>query len=392
MPTVRTPGRAVTRSMTAGNTEEGQVHQQVQQPAAAPETLWLNPGSSNMEPPTHSAGSRDSQSRVRTSPLVPGEHVPTTTFPAAGPSSHYYGGNTASNVNPAASLLGMGLPPPHAYAWPSEPRNPSVSNLQYANSNNVNPNFNCVSNVLPQYYENVNPNYANNLPMQRNFSKILEVLPKFDGNSVNPVDFVNRLEQTISLCDVPFAYISLYAHNLFLGKAKIWADALLHTYPDFNTFKTAFLQQFWGHTRQTHLKLQLEVGKYNGQLSYVEYFLSQIAAAKHLQGYSEIELVALVTRHYPPVISASLIGTRTIAEALDRLRLAENYETNFDLSKSSSQNKPSSSDYANIRGRVETNIRGQNGKYFNKNFTERKLNCIGEPESYCDLENATENS
>lgn len=158
-------------------------------------------------------------------------------------------------------------------------------------------------------------------------------LPVFnDSGDLHPVDFITKLEKVIIAHNMPFEFLAVWCHELFEGRARYWADALLYSFPNFAALKSSFLSHFWSPTKQAKVKLQLEIGKYDRRdgMGYVDYFLKQVASSRYLEpGYSDSELIATVSRHFPPTISCALLGTQTVKDALDRLRLAEHYEANF---------------------------------------------------------------
>lgn len=261
--------------------------------------------------------------------------------------------------------------------------NTSNNPLHIDNSNNVNPNYAVYSsscqnkNNFPSNHNfNLNNNFNNNI-----LDRADKLLPIFEDNDrLHPVDFINSLEQTIHLYNIPNRLIAHWSQSLFQGKAKPWADALLFAFPDFISLKIAFLEQFWGFARQAKIKLQLEIGKYDRKLSYSNYFLEQVALSRHITGYTEIQLVALISRHFSPIISSSLIGSQTIADALNKLRLAEHYETDYSIYNSSREYRNS------------PHIRGDRDKFVHfkqaKNPTEdsyKRVNVIGDLESHEDV-------
>lgn len=164
----------------------------------------------------------------------------------------------------------------------------------------------------------------NNAMVNCNNLENLKFIPIFDDNgSIHPVDFIRQVEQLIDSTNFPLA--ACFLADKFKGRAKTWADVFLSTFNEFDSFKTAFLEQFWGHSQQLKVKLLLESNVYN-EGSFVDYFLHFVGMGKHLQpSYEERMLISTISRHFPPHIASCLVGVRTVRDALDRLRHADQF-------------------------------------------------------------------
>lgn len=112
---------------------------------------------------------------------------------------------------------------------------------------------------------------------------------------------------------------------MFEKEAKVWAEAVLDTFRDFPSFKLAFLEHFWGPTRQMEVRLLLEMGRYKpSDGSLVNYFLSLVSKGRFLNPpYPEPLLVVVIARHFSPQIAAALIGAQSTNDAVARLRQAD---------------------------------------------------------------------
>lgn len=123
-------------------------------------------------------------------------------------------------------------------------------------------------------------------------------------------------------------------------------------FENFESFKRAFIDQFWSETQQLEVKLKLQSSKFiNGKGTFVEHFMYYVSLGKHLdQRYSENLLIQTIARHYPPNISAVLVGTNTFCDAMDRLIQADYY---FDT--------------ANTRGHQRETENGNIGQYRKRN-------------------------
>ncbi|KAL3285917.1 hypothetical protein HHI36_000435 [Cryptolaemus montrouzieri] len=78
---------------------------------------------------------------------------------------------------------------------------------------------------------------------------------------------------------------------------------------------------------QLGTKLSLQSARYKeSEGSFVEHFMKFVAMSKHLEpNYFEQLLIKTIARHYPPNISSVLVGTHSLADAMDKLRQADYY-------------------------------------------------------------------
>lgn len=186
----------------------------------------------------------------------------------------------------------------------------------------------------------------------------IKQLPCFeDNNNLHPIDFLQRLESALPINQLSYGEFCTATINLFKGKARLWADAFLATYSNYNQFKMSFNEHFWGADRQLQVKLQLEAGRYS-EGPFVDHFNFYVCLAKHLQPpFSTNLLISTISRHFPPNISVLLIGAVTLEEALARLRQADYYlgssRTNFQASLGNYRSGP-------LSGATENSKREQN--------------------------------
>lgn len=224
----------------------------------------------------------------------------------------------------------------------------ATNNVNLIPNSNVRPNLNVnmqnwqEQNVLnSNFVPNLNsarPNAQLNAPYSNaycNYAPLLNAnssnvasqikLPEFDGKNIHPIVFINMLEQLILSGQVQFSQMSTWVINYFKDEAKPWAEAMIYSFNDFSSFKQNFLQHFWSDIKQAQVRNRIEAGKYkSNDGDYVAYFLKLVADARFLQPpYPEILLVSAIARHFVPNVRSCLIGTKTIAEALERLRQAD---------------------------------------------------------------------
>ncbi|KAL3274736.1 hypothetical protein HHI36_024259 [Cryptolaemus montrouzieri] len=139
--------------------------------------------------------------------------------------------------------------------------------------------------------------------------------------------------------NIPFRYNNVNAgssndsdlenliRHLVHSSAALWSRAYLDFFVDFPSFKNSFISQFWDETKQLETKLALQSARYKeSEGSFVEHFMKFVAMSKHLEpNYSEQLLMKTIARHYPPNISSVLVGTHSLADAMDKLRQADYY-------------------------------------------------------------------
>lgn len=173
----------------------------------------------------------------------------------------------------------------------------------------------------PQDSYNISRNNVNNFETSKK-------LPVFDDTgTLHPMEFLEVLEYSMISENIPFEIFKFIIRNQFKGTASLWSQAFLHNFTDFESFKLAFMDQFWSETKQLQIKLDLQSQYYKeGQGSLVNYFMKNVAMARYLSPpYSELLLIRTIARHFPPHISATLMGAQCLAEAMERLRQADYY-------------------------------------------------------------------
>ncbi|XP_044764496.1 uncharacterized protein LOC123321055 [Coccinella septempunctata] len=164
-------------------------------------------------------------------------------------------------------------------------------------------------------------------------------LPVFDDTgTLHPMEFLEVLEYAMISENIPFETFKFIIRNQFRGAASLWSQAFLHTFADFESFKVAFKDQFWSETKQVQVKIDLQSRCYReGQSSLVNYFMKNVAMARYLNPpYSESLLIKTIARHFPPNISATLMGAQCLAEAMERLRQADYYMNHISNTNKSS--------------------------------------------------------
>ena len=89
--------------------------------------------------------------------------------------------------------------------------------------------------------------------------------------------------------------------------------------------RRAFLEEFWGESRQRELRRRLEFGSYKASDgSFAGYFKKLASEARHLSSYmDERSLVQAIGAHFPVHVAARLAGVYSVSEAVSLLRELE---------------------------------------------------------------------
>lgn len=218
---------------------------------------------------------------------------------------------------PAANFM----PPPFC--------NPTTCSMQQEDLKTI------ISSVINEVHKlNINNNNINS--NQGHFQNICTFKPNADvpifddKGDIHPVDFLNQIETMYKSQNVSVDQflVDSITNLFFRGNAKIWMNAFLSTFTNFQDFKNQFLAQYWSQSQQLKIRLKLDSDIYpiNGSATFTEYFNSYVVLAKHLEpAYPPPQLIQIIARHFPPSISCTLIGAVTFQDALQRLRQAEYY-------------------------------------------------------------------
>lgn len=322
---------------------------------------------------------------INMTPLLP-EHPPTST-----PSVSDERAQGRPNFYPYLSAPERGRPYGNSYA-PQHRGNNGFPNVQ--NAGQAQPPFQPpqaqlfspegITRLVAEVIQQMNSVQIQNQPpinrMERN-ENLLDVkkLPVFDNESLlHPVDFLNALE-SFQVQNLPYQNFAFLTSTLFEKNAKIWADAYVSTFNNYQSFRRAFLNQFWGPTKQVQIKLKIESARYtDNAVTFVDHFNYFVGLAKYLDPpYPPEMLIQMIARHFPPSIASVLVGTMDFQEALEKLRQADYY---FDRKNSVSwSNNPTSSTkfnnkpvaegaHFNVKDKASSGYRfeGNNSNYRNK--------------------------
>ncbi|CAH1102304.1 unnamed protein product [Psylliodes chrysocephalus] len=224
--------------------------------------------------------------------------------------------NFSENVNMNNGLNSLNMQNPNNLRKPDNFQSVN-NNRNFCNLNNAT-SFNNQCDTTPQGRNVIDLNHV-------------KVLPTFDNREkIHPVEFLENIELYFNVNSISFRQLKFYLNTLMENSAKTWFQAYSHMFGSYNDFKNSFLQQYWGPTLQLNIKLKLESGRYQEEHgSFVDYFNTQVASARHLYPpYTEQQLIAIIARHFPPNISATLVGTDSLLTCVERLRQADYYFKN----------------------------------------------------------------
>lgn len=113
-------------------------------------------------------------------------------------------------------------------------------------------------------------------------------------------------------------------------RAKCWGEAFIPIFQSVQAFDRAFLSSFWDATKQLHIRLKIEGGRFE-KGPYVEHFTKFVAMARHFQPpITEPMLIGLIARHFPPTIATTLVGVIVFSDAISRSQQADYYNRTGD--------------------------------------------------------------
>lgn len=292
------------------------------------------------------------------------------------------------NIQAAEGASGMqnGLPAMHFFQAPPEqptqpfllvsPENISqiINEVMLGLRNNI---FAVQNNNLP----------SNNVPLYVKPEFSVKDLPKFkNDSSLHPMDFLQNLENIINVRSIVFSDLRCLIGNSFEGDAKIWFDAHTYTFLNYDHFRSAFIEQFWGDMTQLQFRLKLDTGRYT-EGSFVNHFNFYVCLARHLNPpLSAKLLIATIARHFPPNIASTLIGANSLNEALEKLRQADYYFSSSNNTYLSENKKPIFIKNDSFR------VRPGDGGVQNNIFSRKKVSFTSSRNvSSLDLENNVDN-
>lgn len=197
----------------------------------------------------------------------------------------------------------------------------SVNNNVMYNASSLQNNNAASTWVMPQ-----NLNYLN--------LDITKYVPIFDGDveNIHPVIFVEKLEYVINAFNLDIKHIGIWGNALFKGPAQIWANTMLRSVNDIQSFKESFLNYFFNDFTQIKIRSEIENGRYDINMGgYVPYFMKHVNKAQFLMPpLAESMLITLIAKHFPHRVAATLIGASKINEAIIRLQQAEHiFDSSF---------------------------------------------------------------
>ena len=153
-------------------------------------------------------------------------------------------------------------------------------------------------------------------------SKLLKLVPRFDGSNMNPVMFLNTLLRVLTGHDADLNSFLRVGFAVFEGDARTWALYALDSCNSFDAFSEAFLSEFWGHARQRELRWSVDHGTYAQSAgNFATYFHRLATQAQYLTpAYDEPYLVRSLAAHYPSFVASRLAGVHTVRAATLLLR------------------------------------------------------------------------
>jgi sulfite reductase alpha subunit-like flavoprotein len=136
--------------------------------------------------------------------------------------------------------------------------------------------------------------------------------PFFRGRSsdVHPMDFIRELEEFVVFYGATAEQQINLAISCLQDEARTFARAFRYKFNTFAEFKTSFLDQFWGTSRQRKVRKKLESGIYEskkGKSHMADYFLRWFAIIRTLRVVpSTTTFLDEISRHFPVITQDSL--------------------------------------------------------------------------------------
>ena len=156
--------------------------------------------------------------------------------------------------------------------------------------------------------------------------QVLVPLPTYDGVRNNAVEFIEKLKRYFIRKKIREDQKLLLAEDALKDRARIWFEARVHPFIDFDHFCSVFLNEFHSVEARTRAKSEWASRKFRNQdRSLYEYFVDQVRAAKYftprLDPYEVNYTIAKqLPRHARDILAVvNFAETDRVAQALAHL-------------------------------------------------------------------------
>lgn len=150
----------------------------------------------------------------------------------------------------------------------------------------------------------------------------------YPNNKTHPMQFLKKLSKTLEGAGVPEESKINLSVNCLKGTAADWVATKETSFKNYDDFKKAFEDRYWGLEKQRELYWEIKYGRYRSG-NYSDYFLDLINQANFLSNkIPDEELVDKISKHFPMEIRRGLVmqGLQTIESVEEYLRkLDETY-------------------------------------------------------------------
>jgi hypothetical protein len=199
-------------------------------------------------------------------------------------------------------------------------------------------------------------------------------LPTYDdGSETNPKFHLQQLEEYMRIRNVPKAFQLTIAYKSITGMAgRQWIQTVANNLTDYESFKQAFLNNWWSASRQALARCNLYQEKYNRQsnLSLSGHFLKYATLASYLEPRpSDIEIIEAIRQHFPITVQRAMLGNQlnTVQETLNLLKRVEIMEG------SEASHRPNSSPFQQNPHEDRRNTNHQNNDRYWENRNVRNI-------------------
>lgn len=219
---------------------------------------------------------------------------------------------------------------------------------------------------------NINMELVNGILSHFETLNISVPLPSYDGQTGNPVQFIEKLEKYFLRKRTRTEQKLLIVEDALKGRARIWHEARFNPFISFEHFKTAFLNEFYSLEARIKSKTEWASKRFKvSDGSLLEYFNEQVRAAKYISPrLDDYEVHYTIIKQLPQRARDALAAVEysdyeKISKALARLDAShnENYSSvNYGRSAAHQGQQRSANPQVNYLHR-SSSFKRQNNQY-----------------------------
>ncbi|XP_031779488.2 uncharacterized protein LOC116416172 [Nasonia vitripennis] len=194
---------------------------------------------------------------------------------------------------------------------------------------------------------NINLDLVNGILSHFETLHVSLVLPTYDGENGNPIQFIEKLEKYFIRKKIKHEQKLLVVEDALKGRARVWYEARFSPFISFEHFKRIFNDEFYSLEARMKFKTEWAAKKFKPGSNHClrEYFLEQTRAAKYITPrMDDYEINYTIIKQLPQRVRDALstvdyLKSDLISQALARLdaSYSENYNGNTQYAKSAQQ-------------------------------------------------------